>query len=142
MKFLNSTRWALVSVLLLIMIAVTAAPAFSAPVQADNLLRNADFEGGTWLHEGDQARQIPNEWAPWWKNSGAAPRYNLTQAASRLKSGANAASYWQQYQDYDGGLVQTIPNLTAGTIYHFEIWGHAWSTTDTNKGTSDTDVQM
>jgi LysM repeat protein len=142
MKVLNSTRWALLGILLLVVLAVSAAPAFSAPAQQTNLLRNADFEGGVWLKDGDDARQIPNEWAPWWRDSGAPPRYNLTQASTRLKSGANAASYWEQYLDYDGGLVQQVPNLTAGTIYRFEIWGHAWSTTDTSHGTSDTDVQM
>jgi LysM repeat protein len=142
MRFLKSTRRALLAGLLLTMMAVSAAPALSAPLSADNLLRNPDFEGGTYRHNGDAAREIPNEWAPWWKNSGAAPRYNLSQASSRVKSGSNAASYWEQYQDYDGGLVQTSIAASPGTIYRFEIWGHAWSTTDTGKGTSDTDVQM
>ncbi len=140
MKFSSSLRPALLATLL-IGLAVFATPALSAPNSQTNLLRNPDFESGTYAYNGDGARNIPNEWAPWW-NGSVPPRYNPAEAPQRVKSGVRAASFWEEYRDYDGGLMQIIPNVTSGTVYRFTIWGHAWSTTDRSKTTSDTDVQM
>ncbi len=124
-------------------VAMIALALATQPVAGQsNLLRNPDFEGGFYAWNGDNARQVPNEWAAWWNTALAGPRYNPSDAGSRVQSGARAASYWEQYRDYDAGLYQLVPNVTSGTIYRFSIYGHAWSTTDITKKTSDTDVQM
>lgn len=141
MKVSSYVKPALLLVLLTAL-AVLATPALSAPPAQANLLRNGDFESGTYAYNGDGARNIPNEWAPWWNSAGAPPRYNSAEAPNRVKSGARAASVWEEYRDFEGGLMQIVPGVTAGTIYRFTIWGHAWSTTDRNIATSNTDVQM
>jgi LysM repeat protein len=141
MKPLSSVIFTVLSVMLLALVVV-AAPAQSAPLQQDNLLRNGDFEAAPWLFNGEAQRQIPAEWEPWWDNAKAAPFYNPAEAPFRLQSGIRAASYWAQSVDYDAGLRQIVPGLTPGTVLRFQAYGQAWSTTDTGKSTSDTDVSM
>jgi hypothetical protein len=128
-------------VVLLTVLAVLATP-LSAPAAQTNLLRNGDFESGTYAFNGDGARNIPNEWAPWWNSASDPPRYNPAEAPNRVKSGVRAASVWEEYRNFEGGLMQIVPGVSSGTVYRFTIWGHAWSTTDSSTGTSNTDVQM
>lgn len=141
MKPLSSVIFTVLSVMLLALVVV-AAPAQSAPLQQDNLLRNGDFEAEPWLFNGEVQRQIPAEWEPWWDLAKEAPFYNPAEAPFRLQSGIRAASYWAQSVEYDAGLRQIVPGLTSGTVLRFQAYGHAWSTTDTESSSSDTDVSM
>lgn len=139
MKSIRMPAMALAAVL--VALAMVISPARGAPEAQTNLLRNPDFESGTYARNGDTARQVPNEWAAWWISKDP-PRYNPSELPSRIKSGLRAASVWENYRDIDGGLMQIVTNVTPGTVYRFTMWGHAWSTTDTSKTTSNTDVQM
>jgi LysM repeat protein len=141
MKALRSVMIASLAVAVIALVMV-AAPAQGAPVEQSNLLRNGDFESGSYPWNGDPDRLVPDEWAAWWDNALAPPRYNPTESSHRVQSGARAASYWEQYLNYDAGLYQLVVNTTPGTIYRFQAYGHAWSTTDNAIGTSDTDVAM
>ena len=65
-------------------IMLAAQPAFSAPLQQDNQLRNGDFESGSYQWNGDDARRIPDEWAPFWDSGESPPRYNLSETPGRV----------------------------------------------------------
>lgn len=113
-----------------------------APLEQSNVLANADFEAGTVLWDGDPARQVPEGWTGWADQAKARPRYNPAQLDIRVQSGAQAASYWELFQDYDAGLYQTYDQATPGTIYRFQAYGQAWSTENPEVSTSTTDVHM
>ncbi|MCP4710205.1 MAG: hypothetical protein GY869_16400, partial [Planctomycetes bacterium] len=141
MKALRSITLAAIGALIITFLLVNAT-AQSAPAQQSNLLRNGDFEAGFYAFNGDSGMMVPYEWEAWWDNAKAAPHYNRSDKATRIQSGVHSASYWATHVDYDAGLRQIITDATPNTIYRFQAYGQAWSTTDQSVETSNTDVFM
>ncbi len=114
-----------VAVLAMLLIFVT--PAQGDQPALDNLLLNPGFEAGDYQYYGDEAKRIPEGWEPFWDSAYDSPRYNPSEGvAERIHGGIRAASYWEQYRDFDGGLFQRVA-ASPGTTYRLTAYGQAVS---------------
>jgi LysM repeat protein len=128
---------AILLVVLLLGLAVAAAPAWAAPAAQDNLLNNGGFEGGTYEQVADGSTRVPNGWKAWWAQSANTlykPAYELESHPPHVRQGAWAARFYTAYTNHDAGLYQQVA-VTQGATYRFVIWGFTWSTQNPVVGT-------
>ncbi len=114
-----------------------------------NLLRNADFEGGTWREtfNGTQYGEIdvPREWVAFWKEGLPVPHdpenhdgYRRPETKVirrqppyldplRIHTGQQAWLCFTFYGIHDAGLYQRIEGIEPGTRLRASAWAHAWS---------------
>lgn len=115
-------------VIVLAMLLIFTIPALGdQPPLEGNLLLNPGFEEDSYQYYDDPVRMIPNGWEPFWDSAFDPPRYNPSEGVpERIHGGYRAASYWEQYRDFDGGLFQRVA-ATQGTTYRLTAYGHAVS---------------
>lgn len=132
MTFKRNLRITTAAITLLVLI-LTAAPAFGAPASQSNLLQNAGFEAGTlsgwegWsiVNNGGESVDRCLNWAN--------PSFGVDSGS--VHSGSYSATYSTTSASHNAGLFQTV-NVTAGTTYRFTIWAKAVSA-DQNYETND-----
>jgi hypothetical protein len=80
-------------------------------------------------------------WTPWWRSHNPAdpgwiirmpewkPANPVFDDPPRVRSGEAAQQYFTFFSTHEAGFYQQV-NVTAGTTYCFDIWGHSWSAAD------------
>jgi LysM repeat protein len=138
---MKSLRIAIVIAASALMLAWAQTPVEAAPLAQENLVANPGFEAGTWLKDGEEELQAPDNWDLWWDPGLDRPLGFNPSNQDQAHSGFKAASYWTQGKAYDAGMLQWI-RVTPGATYRFTIYGKSWSTTDRDVRTSDTNVRL
>ncbi|MEJ2149800.1 MAG: LysM peptidoglycan-binding domain-containing protein [Chloroflexota bacterium] len=138
---MKSLRIAIAVAVSALMLAWAQTPVEAAPLAQENLVANAGFEAGTWLKDGKDELQAPDNWDLFWDSSLDRPMGFNPSNQEQARSGFKAASYWTQGKLYNAGLLQWI-RVTPGATYRFTIYGKSWSTTNRDVRTSDTNVQL
>lgn len=123
---MTSTRTlrAAAAILTLLVLALLASPALSAPDAQTNLLQNAGFESGSL--SGWESWAIVNNGADTVDRCGnwERPIYQINSA--EMRSGGYAAQYYTAFASHNAGLYQRV-STTPGTQLRFTIWAKAVS---------------
>jgi hypothetical protein len=113
----------------------------AAPVQQQNLLKNAGFEEG-FSERGAGEVTIANGWEAWWVQGSAdqtgkgylrRPEYKgedaLIFTMRRVHSGRFSQKYFNTYSTHIGGIYQQVA-VAKGSLVTFTIWVQVWSSTE------------
>lgn len=128
------------AVLVVIGIALSAAPAAAVQAQGANLLANPGMEG-TYVTVGIyENMRVAAGWIAWWREGSweeildgyrMRPEYKASFAdeapGDRVHSGWQAQQYFHSFATFQGGIYQIVNNVQPGQRLRFSIWGMAWS---------------
>lgn len=132
-------------------------------LDAPNLLQNPSFEGGysAYVPPGGHpdcpdgtcnTAQMADGWTPYWRSHNPAdppeiirmPEYKPAEASQdppRTHHGDRAQQYFTFSSTHDAGFYQQV-SVTPGKVYCFGIWGHAWSSSNDDAHTSDSELEQ
>nr|MBN1228283.1 LysM peptidoglycan-binding domain-containing protein [Anaerolineae bacterium] len=120
--------------LVLAIMALSVIPVFGAPDTQTNLLANAGFEGGKYLHEGNPQYEAPTSWSVWWRYSASGcenqiPTFILNTEGRYVHGGAQSSRYYTEGNiSHTAGLWQQA-SVTDGETYRFTAYAKTVSPT-------------
>ncbi len=112
-----------------------------------NLLVNPGFEGEFRAWNGKADKQVAQGWYPFWVASRSADeaqqtrepafsRCGVDEQPSHVRTGRAAQAYATDGGAHAAGLMQTV-SVQPGQALRFVAYGHAWSTTGDDPGSSE-----
>ena len=104
-------------------------------------LVNASFEDGFHNHMNIGELTVANGWTPFYDESSGKHRaeYRPERAGvgrGRIREGEYGQKWFTTFSAHDGGLYQTVENVTPGKIYEFSAWVYVWSSQKDNPDVS------
>lgn len=108
----------------------------SMVAQENNLLTNPGFENPYITIPGDPDMLVANGWTPWhnpreegmesFRN--AQPQFRGTAPdTSRIRSGENAQVLFSKFLTHDGGVYQSVSDVSPNVDYLFSVYAYVWS---------------
>lgn len=126
MKHFRSSKNAILFTAVVILFAITS-PALAANLEQANLVKNASFEGGTYVADSVGNMRVPNDWEAFQLGS-STMHYEAEQHPSHVHSGTWSARYFTAWQNHNAGLRQKVTGLTPGATYRLTGNVFLWST--------------